>query len=461
MFGSYDIRGIFNKNLTLNVAELIGKASGTYFLEKKINKVYLGRDNRISGQALFDSFANGFLSTGCNLVDLGIIMTPMAYYAWHEFNAQGSGSITASHNPAEYNGFKLTVQKRSMRGEDYQEILKIAKNKTFNKGAGQLSKLDLWPKYKQKIVSSIKLKRPVKVAVDTGNGTCSLFAPELLKDLGCKLVELFTKSDGSFPNHEPYPQKQEIYTKLKKTMQTSDCEIGLAFDGDGDRVGIYDKSGNFIQNDVLAMLFIRDVLKHNPGANVVMGISTSMAVLEDIKNHGGNPEFARTGYPWVTKKMKEVDALFGGEISGHFFFKDRYYGFDDACYAASRIIELISQTDKPIASMLTDVPLYLSTPEFRVSVPKSKDKFQVIKALIKDLKSEFSDANILDIDGIRFTFKDNSWGLLRASSTEPRLTGRAEAKDQKRLDQLKDLLKTKLKQHGQIDLDWSNPLESK
>lgn len=461
MFGHYDIRGIYQKNLTLKASEIIGKAVGAYYLNNNIKKLYLGQDNRQSGKHILKAFKTGFLSTGADLVNLKIIMTPMAYFAWHHLDAKASGSITASHNPAEYNGFKLTVNKRPMTGEDYQQILKIAQQKKFKNGQGQSSTQDIWPAYQKKIVSNIKIKRPVKLAIDTGNGTCGLFVPRLLKDLGLKPIQLFTKSDGSFPNHEPYPQKESIYTKLKQTLKTTDAEIGLAFDGDGDRVGLYDKKGRFIQNDVLAMLLIRDILKNHPKAKIVMGVSTSMAVIEDIKNHQGRPVFARTGYPWVTKKMKQVKAKFGGEISGHFFFKDRYYGFDDASYAALRIIELLSQSKKSINNLLTNVPRYLSTPEFRVSVPKDQDKFKVIQKIIKDLKNQFKQAEILDIDGLRFTFKDNSWGLIRASSTEPKLTGRAEAKDQKSLTTLKKLIQNKLYRHSQIKLDWSNPLEAK
>ncbi|MBI4033180.1 MAG: phosphomannomutase/phosphoglucomutase [Candidatus Blackburnbacteria bacterium] len=453
IFKMYDIRGVFGSDLTVEGAELIGKAAGTYFQENNVRSVVVGRDNRISGPEISKAIIKGLLSTGCDVVDVDMVITPMIYFSWHELDGNATAMITASHNPPEYNGFKLALSKKPLVGPDYQEILKIGLSGNFKEGQGKVEKHDIWPAYKKRILQDIKLLRPLKVVIDTGNGTTSPFAPELFRELGCEVVELFTESDGRFPNHPPYPQKTEFYAELIKNIKDKKATVGLAFDGDGDRLGVYDEEGNFIQNDLLAMLFARDILKKSIGAPVVVNTSTSRVVLEDIENHGGKPIIWKTGYPFITEKMRELSAPFGAEISGHFFFNDRYFGFDDALYAAARFVELLGMSNSPASSLLVDAPVYMSTPEFRIGVPGGTDKFKIPGAVAAELKVKFPEVTILDFDGVRFSFPDKSWGLIRPSNTEPLLTGRAEAKDPARLSELKGIMEAELAKYS-IKLDW-------
>ena len=454
IFRTYDIRGIWRKDLTIEIGENLGKAVGTFFDKYQVKKVVVGRDNRLGGKDLMKSFIKGLRSTGRNVVDVGVVITPMIYFSWHHLNAKGTVMITASHNPPEYNGLKISLKKHPIYGEKYQEIRKIAEASKFSSGKGSYKKYNLRQFYLNGIIKNINLKRKLKVVVDCGNGTASLFASELFKKLSRESFLLFCKSDGSFPNHLPYPQKTELYTKLIKTIKEEKADLGFAFDGDGDRLGVYDEKGQFIENDFLLMILARDICRKYPGRKVIGNISTSLAVLEDIKNHGGIPMLWKTGYPFITSKMKKEKAIFGGEISGHFFFVDRYYGFDDALYAAARVLETVSQSKKPVSRLLTGVPAYFGTPEFRV---EAKDKFDTIKKIVKEIKKEHPEAEILNIDGVRFSFKD-CWGLIRASNTEPLLTGRAEAKTKERLEEIKNLIQSKLAKHG-VKLDWKHPLK--
>lgn len=453
IFKMYDIRGVYGNDLTDEVALEIGKAAGTYFLKNGVSSVVVGCDNRVSGPSLKEAFIVGLLSTGCSVVDIGVVITPMVYFSWYELDSEAAVSVTASHNPPEYNGFKITFKKKPMIGLQYQEILKIVQGGTFLQGAGSCEDHNLWPAYKKRILGDIKVPRPLRVVIDTGNGTASLFAPELFKELGCEVIELFTESDGRFPNHPPYPQKTEYYSELIKNMKDKKAEAGLAFDGDGDRVGVYDEQGNFIQNDLLAMLFARDILKNYQGGSVVVNTSTSRVVLEDMENHGGRPVIWKTGYPFITEKMRELSAPFGAEISGHFFFNDRYFGFDDALYAAARFLELLGKGNAPASKLLVDAPIFASTPEFRIEVPVGEDRFKIADEIGKELKVKFPETSILDFDGVRFSFPDKSWGLIRPSNTEPLLTGRAEAKDEKRLAILKSIIKAELAKYS-INLNW-------
>lgn len=456
IFRMYDIRGIVDKDITPQAVELLGKGVGTLFLSQNINQIIVGRDNRPSGEEIQTQLCQALASTGINVVNVGLTMTPMIYFSWHQLDANAALNITGSHNPAEYNGFKITRNKQAMYGDQYQELLKLIQSGKFKSGKGKITAYDLWPEYKQTIIKDIKLVKPLKVVIDTGNGTCGPYAPELLRELGCEVIELYTESDGNFPNHPPYPQKTEFYQDLIGKVKSEKADLGLAFDGDGDRLGVYESTGDFIQSDVLAMLFTRNVLKTHPNSTIVMNISTSAKVLEDMKNHGGQPIIWKTGYPLIIEKMIKTKAIFGGEISGHFFFKDRYFGFDDAIYAAARILEIKSQQPQvSLTELIADAPEYVSTPEFRV---KADDKWGTIKSLVSEIKSEFPDAEVMDIDGIRFSFPDKSWALIRPSNTESLLTGRAEAKTEARLEELKTLIKDKLLKY-KVKLDWSHPID--
>lgn len=458
VFRMYDIRGVFGRDLTNENVEALGKAIGTLFHEHKIEKCLVGRDNRKSGPTVSRSLIKGLCSTGIHVVNAGLIVTPMMYFSWFDLDLDAGIMITASHNPPQFNGFKIALHKQCIYGEKYQEIEKIAEAGKFMTGKGREEKYDIWPNYATKIKADIKLKRKLKLVLDCGNGTTGPYAPPLFKMLGCKVYGLYTESDGAFPNHPPYPQKIEHYGKLIKTIKKENADLGLAFDGDGDRVGVYDENGQFIENDRLAMLFTRNICPRFPGRKVVMNTSTSLAVLDDIKEHGGRPMLWKTGYPLITSKMKKVKAIFGAEISGHFFFSDRYYGYDDAIYAGARVAELASSSKGSFSGMFTDMPRYFETPEFRVPAPEKPDfnKFIIIDAIKREIKKEFPDAEVLDFDGVRFTINEG-WGLIRASNTESLITGRAEAKTESDLKKLKNLIRSKLAKY-KVKLNWRNPI---
>lgn len=458
IFGTYDIRGIYAQELTDEVAGRLGKAFGTFFVKNKIKKVVIGQDNRLSGSKIKKHVVDSLKSIGINVTDIGIVTTPMIYFAWQRLNVKGTVMVTASHNPPKYNGFKIGFNKQPLLEDGYQQIKKIAASGKFPQSKGSLTKYNLWPEYLARITQSVKLKKKLKIVVDCGNGTTGLFVKEFFEKLGCKMIGLYTKSDGSFPNHPPYPQKVEFYQKLIETVIKEKADLGLAFDGDGDRIGIYNEKGEFIPNDILTVLFIRKILKKHPGAKIVMNISTSLAVIDDAQKRGGKLILWKTGYPNISSKMKEVNAIFGGEISGHFFFADRYYGFDDAFYATARLLEIMAAADEPISKLFTDIPQFFTTPEFRVIAPEGPEnnKFTIIKKITQEIKKHYSEAKILDFDGVRFSFKDG-WGLIRASNTQPMLTGRAEAKTKEKLEEIKKMIKNNLAKH-QIKLDWKNPI---
>jgi len=452
IFRTYDIRGIYGEELTGETAKIIGKASGTYFLQNQLRSVVVGMDNRVSSPLVFEAFCKGLLEVGCDVLDAGLSQSPLIYYSWYGFDANAAVMVTASHNPSQYNGFKISMNKKPLSGDDYQKIYQICLRDKFVEGTGQRQKIDLWSKYKEEIKKNIKLQKKLKVVVDCGNGGAAAFAPELLKELGCEVIPIYCELDGRFPNHDPYPQKVEYYTELIKTIKEQGADIGLSFDGDGDRLGVYDEKGNFVENDRLAMIFTEDICLKHPHPKIVMNISTSLSVIEHIENCGGNLILWKTGYPNITEKMREEEAIFGGEISGHFFFRDRYFGYDDALYASFRALEIISASNESFSSLIEKLPKYFETRETRVEVPEGKDKFAITKKIAEEIKKEHPEARIYDFDGIRFDFGD-AWGLIRPSNTEPVIGTRAEAKSASGLEEVKNLIKDKLKKY-EVNLSW-------
>lgn len=437
MFRMYDIRGIWGEDLTEETAEVIGKAFGTYVKQKGINSVLVGRDNRISSKPIRDALIKGLTSTGCDVLDVGVLTTPAFYYSNILYNSQAGMMITASHNPPQFNGFKVMVGPSTIYGEELKKIYYIAEKGEFEKGSGEVKYAYPINSYINMIKEKVRLgDRKLKVVVDCGNGTASLFYPDVIYNLGCEVYPLYCESDPTFPNHFPDPVKEENLKDLIEEVKRVKADLGIAFDGDGDRIGVVDEKGNIIWGDMLMILYWREIMKKHPGAEAIVEVKCSQALVEEIEKLGGKPLFYKTGHSLIKAKMKEINAVFTGEMSGHMFFADEYYGFDDAAYAAARLLRILSNTDKSLSELLADVPKYPSTPEIRLECSDER-KFDVVKGVTEHFREK--GYNIIDVDGARVLF-DGGWGLVRASNTGPELIVRCEAKTQEKLEEIKKAL---------------------
>jgi len=441
VFRKYDIRGLFKKELDENFAEALGKAVGTYLGSGK--SVCVGMDNRDSSPLLKNSLVRGLLSTGCNVIDIGTVTTPLLYYSIFLHNKDGGVMVTASHLPKEYNGFKICKGKETIHSEEIQKVKKIMESKDYARGSGKIEKKDVIEDYIKEIKKKIRLKRKLKVIVDCGNGTGGLVAPKLLRELGCNVTELFSEPDGNFPNHVPDPTLPEEYGVLMDIMKKGKHDLGIAYDCDCDRLGVVNEKGNMIYGDQMMILFSRELLKKRKGEKILIEVKCSKALIDEVEKNGGIPIMCRTGHSFIKEAMKKENAMISGEMSGHIFFKDEYYGFDDAVYASCRLLRLISEQNKTISELLSDAPKYYSSPEIRVKCPDEK-KFLVVEEISNELKKDYE---VLDIDGVRFNCNDG-WGLIRASNTEPIIVLRCEAKSKKGLKQIKELLFKKLERFG-------------
>jgi len=454
IFKQYDLRGIYQTELTDKTAYLIGQAYATFIQQQKVKQITVGRDNRLSSPALTKNLIKGLLSAGCEVTDIGLTLTPIIDFSWYQLSSPATIMVTASHCPKNYNGFKLALKKTLVFGNDIQKLYQLILKKQFTVGKGQLIHHSINADYIKHLQTSVNLKRKLNIAIDCANGTASLIAPKIFNQLNLNLTPLYCTSDGSFPHHEPYPQKHHQYTKLTQTINTKKLDLGIAFDGDGDRMGIYNEKGNYVQTDQIFYLHAQALLKTHPQATFVVNVATSQTVINAIKKLGGKVIISRTGPPHFLPLIKKHRALLGGELSGHLAFNDRYFGFDDGLYSALRTIELISQTSKPLSALLKGLPTTFSTPEFRVF--GGDKKFTAVKNIHQILKKD-KRFKLLTIDGLRVTTK-NGWFLLRTSQTEPLVTGRAETDTQKNLLLIKNLIKTLLKQQH-INLDWQNPID--
>jgi phosphomannomutase/phosphoglucomutase len=421
-----------DEDLTPDGVEGLGLAIASTFAREGISKAVVGRDVRLSGQLYFDALTKGLTAGGIDVVDIGVVPTPIFYFAARKWGMQGGVMITASHNPAEYNGFKILRGEGTIYGEDITELhgLQGAGPDTDRKGS--ITAKDATSEYIDYLAENIKLERPVRFAADGGNATAGLAAPELFKKLGCDPVLLYMEPDGNFPNHHPDPTVAKNLVDLRKAVLDNGLEIGIGFDGDSDRIGVVDEKGDIIWGDTLLALYARDVLAENPGAAVIFEVKCSRALPEEIEKRGGRPIMWRTGHSLIKKKMRDENAPLAGEMSGHQFFADRYFGFDDAIYAACRILEIVSKSDKSLSEMLADYPKYESTPEIRVDCPDEK-KFDVVRKVA----DRFRKTNkVNDVDGARVDF-EKGWGLLRASNTQPVLVLRFEADDRESLEEIR------------------------
>ena len=426
IFKAYDIRGIVDRTLTEPAVEAIGRALGTIAQGKGVKKFVIGRDGRLSGPKLSQALARGLAATGMDVVDIGVVATPMVYFATHHFDTGSGVMVTGSHNPPEYNGLKMMVAGETLAAEAIQDLRKVVEAQRFvtPAAAGVQSQADITDAYLDRIASDVKLARPMTIAVDCGNGSPGAFAPLLYEQMGCKVIPLFCEVDGNFPNHHPDPSKPENLKDLIHALKTTDAEVGLAFDGDGDRLGIVTRNGKIIYPDRQLMLFAQEVLSRNPGAEVIFDVKCTRNLFPWIRKHGGKPVLWKTGHSLIKSKLKETGAPLAGEMSGHLFFKDRWYGFDDGMYAGARMLELLSRS-KDATEVLESLPDSISTPELNIPLPAEGENHALIAELQKSARFEGA-SEVNTIDGLRVEYPDG-FGLMRASNTTPVIVLRFEA----------------------------------
>ncbi len=434
IFKAYDIRGIVGKTITVDNVERIGHAIGSDARARNLTTIAIGRDGRLSGTELSQALARGIQRSGVNVVDVGMVATPMLYFAAHELCQYSGVMVTGSHNPPDYNGFKIVLGGQTLSADTIQALRIRIENNDLTHGSGSYSKHDIVNTYLERITGDVKLARPMKIIVDSGNGVAGAFAPALYRALGCEVIELFCDVDGSFPNHHPDPSVPENLQDVIQALKTTDAEIGLAFDGDGDRLGIVTKNGSIINADRQLMLFAADVLSRNPGGKIIFDVKCTRNLAPWISQHGGTPIMWKTGHSFIKSKLIETQALLAGEMSGHLFFKERWYGFDDGLYAGARLLELLShQAD--INAALNDLPDSLNTPELQIRVAEGENH-----ALIAQLQKNavFSSAQqVITIDGLRVEYSDG-FGLARASNTTPVVVLRFEADNESALKRIQE-----------------------
>ncbi|MEI8385096.1 MAG: phosphomannomutase/phosphoglucomutase [Nitrosomonadaceae bacterium] len=434
IFKAYDIRGVVGKTLTVAIVEAIGHAIGSEARSRGLTSVAIGRDGRLSGLELSQALAKGLQKSGVNVVDVGMVATPMLYFAAHELCGYSGVMVTGSHNPPDYNGLKMVLGGETLAAESIQSLrIRLEKSDLMN-GSGDYRTHDISATYLQRISNDIKLARPMKVIVDCGNGVAGAYVPELYRSLGCEVVELFCEVDGTFPNHHPDPSVPENLRDLIGMLKTTDAEIGLAFDGDGDRLGVVAKDGSIIYADRQLMLFAADVLSRNPGGQIIFDVKCTRNLAPWIEHHGGKPIMWKTGHSFIKGKLKETGALLAGEMSGHIFFKERWYGFDDGLYAGARLLELLSQ-QVDINATLHAIPDAISTPELQIRL-KEGENYTLIAQLQKTAR--FDDPErVITIDGLRVEYRDG-FGLARSSNTTPVIVLRFEADSQSALKRIQE-----------------------
>lgn len=446
IFREYDIRGVVGKDLTEEAATLVAGAYAAFLAEKGVRgTLAVGRDNRPSGEMLHAALVTGLLASGVDVVDVGIVPTPLAYWSQHNLDVVGGIQITGSHNPPEYNGFKLGLAKTSVYGADIQHICDLAVAGKFPRGKGTIRKEEVIDRYVADIANRVgKLSRDLKVIIDCGNGAGALVAPTLFPKLGIKPCCLFCESDGTFPNHHPDPTVPKNVEALIAAVRKNRADIGIAFDGDADRIGVIDNEGEIIWGDYLLIIYARDVLaRTGKGQSIVFDVKASQALPEAIEKAGGVPVMWPTGHSLIEKKMHETRAPVAGEMSGHMFFAEGFYGFDDALYGAARLLHIVADSGKSVRDLLADVPRFVSTPEIRVDCPDDK-KFGIVAEAKKHFGARYK---VITVDGVRVLFGDG-WGLIRASNTGPLLVTRFEARTEQQLQKIQSEMLGWLREQG-------------
>lgn len=448
MFRAYDIRGLAGTDLTPEVTRLIGQAWGTWLRRRGGSDMVVGGDLRPHTPALKAGFIEGATAAGCDVIDIGDVTSPLMYFATIDRKTAGGVNITASHNPVEYNGIKMVERDAlPIAEEEIREVRDLAVARDFEHGQGHVTSWDPKEAYYAKIAALVSLARPMKVVVDTGNGVAGLFVPEMLRRLGCEVVELYTEPDSTFPNHLPDPEKEENMRDLMALVPKVGAEVGLAWDGDGDRLGVCDERGHRWEADFINILLARDLLTRHPGATILLDVKSSINTLEDVRKHGGKPELGKTGHSFMKRRMKAEGILLGGELSGHMFLAENYYPVDDALIAAARLLSILSRSDRPLSQQFTDLaPLY-ATELIQLYCPDDK-KFAVVRELRDQLAAKYP---VIDIDGARADFGDG-WALVRNSNTSPALTVRCEARSPEALERIKAEIHDLLAAQPSVDM---------
>jgi len=443
VFREYDIRGLAEKDFDKEFALLLGKVHGTIISEKGGKRVTVGRDCRATSDAYAEAVIAGLASTGLHVYDIGVCPTPLLYFSLFHLDVDGGIQVTASHNPSEYNGFKLCVGKETLYGQQIQDVrAKMERNEFKQKAGGKVERYEIVPPYHKYLLQDVpRLARPLKVVVDAGSGVGGPVAPPIFRELGCTVWEIACTPDGRFPIHHPDPTVPENLAMLIEKVRHEKADLGIAYDGDADRIGAVDEQGNILWGDELLVLFARDVLQRNPHAVIISEVKCSQRLYDDIAKNGGKAIMWKAGHSLLKAKMKETHALLAGEMSGHMFFKERYFGYDDAIYASLRLLEILAKSSQPLSGLLADLPKSVSTPEIRVDCPDEK-KFAIAEKAKEYFRKHY---DIIDVDGVRVQFPEG-WGLIRASNTQPALVLRFEAKSDEKLKEYRAIIEGKLRE---------------
>ena len=447
IFREYDIRGKVSDDFPPEVVENLGKAFGTFISRSGGQEIALSGDVRLTTPSLIESFKTGVLSTGVDVINIGILPTPANYFSMFKLDVAGAVQITGSHNPPEFNGFKMSRNKKSVFGDSIQDLRSIIEKEDYETGEGDEAPYKIINDYRKMISEKISIERPLRVVMDCGNAAAAICGPDIFKKFNIELTELYCDVDGAFPNHHPDPTVKENLTDLIKLMKTGNYDVGIAFDGDADRVGVVDETGEVIWADQLMALFLPELV--NPGDEILYDVKCSKALEEEIIKYQGKPVMWKTGHSLVKQKMVELNCKFGGEMSGHIFFADDYYGYDDAIYVAARLLQTLSRSKKTLSELRSELPKYFSTPEIRLEANSDEEKFMISKKAVDYFTANFDCSTV---DGVRINFEDG-WGLVRASNTQPVIVCRFEATSEERMQQIKKLITDKLNEMGELKFD--------
>jgi phosphomannomutase/phosphoglucomutase len=447
IFREYDIRGKVSDDFPPEVVEALGKGFGTYINRGGGQEIALSGDIRLTTPDLMEQFKTGVLSTGVDVIKIGILPTPANYYSMFSLGVAGAVQITGSHNPPEFNGFKLSRDKKAVFGEAIQEIRVIIEKEDYETGEGSEASYDILTKYKRMIASKIDIIKPMKVVMDCGNAAGAICAPEIFKNLNVDLTELYCDVDGTFPNHHPDPTVKENLVDLISLVKQGSYDIGLAFDGDADRVGVVDETGDIVWADQLIALFLPEVVEE--GDEILYDVKCSQALEEMIVKYGGKPVMWKTGHSLIKQRMSELNCKLGGEMSGHIFFADDYFGYDDAIYVAARIVQTLSRTDQKLSQLKAELPKYYSTPEMRLEAESDEEKFRIAKEAVAYFTENYDCSTV---DGVRIKFGDG-WGLVRSSNTQPVIVCRFEANTAERMEEIQSIVMNKLQEIGTLKVD--------